>query len=365
LHYENTKWVDVTTSNDTTNDIICGQVNSFSLFVIAEAISPPGGPVPARIYLSNQTDNPSIVALDPATLTGVASIPVNGTPGELVGHPDGSTLYAITGTNLSVIDVLSNQEVNTLIGVGDLFHHLAISPDGSKLYLLYRQLSPITLKLKVFDTTNPTSPTLITTISNAMFNGCYGPLGLGVSPDGSKLYAACRPTSGSLPDRFYMVDTATNTPTQTATFAHDSSNYLFINALTVKPDGSQVYVARANSAGSTVEYFDGTTGAHVGSIPLPTNAMPRAGAFTPDGSKLYVVDQTLGTHVINPVTNTRTKTISAAQSRGLDVATWGSYAYTTLLFQIHKLNTGSDSFITNVTGNFSAAYQITVTPGHP
>jgi hypothetical protein len=36
LHFENDAWVDVTTSNDTTGYVICGQVSSLSLFVIAQ-----------------------------------------------------------------------------------------------------------------------------------------------------------------------------------------------------------------------------------------------------------------------------------------------------------------------------------------
>jgi len=38
LHYENDAWVDVTTSNDTTNHIVCGQVSSLSPFAVAETI---------------------------------------------------------------------------------------------------------------------------------------------------------------------------------------------------------------------------------------------------------------------------------------------------------------------------------------
>jgi len=369
LHYESGNWMDVTTSNDTVNFIICGQVNSFSLFVIAEAVAPPAASVPARIYLANQNENaPSIVAVDPATDAVTASIPVSGTPGELVAHPDGSTVYAMTGTDLSVIDVASNQVVNTVTGVGDFFNLLAISPDGSRLYLAYRQLVPSTLIIKVFNTSNPTAPTLSTTISSNMFNPCYGALGLAVSPDGSQLYMACRIGAGGNPDRFYMINTATNTPTQTATYPRENSNYMFINALTVSPDGSRVYIARAHSAGSTVEYFNGTTGVRQGAIPLPANALPRAAAFTPDGSKLYVTDQVLGTHVINPATNTRTTTLAQSKSRGLDIAmTADGHAYTTLLFEIHDLNATTNSWVATLPGgsDFNAAYQITATPGHP
>ncbi len=49
LHYENNAWVDVTTSNDTTNHAICGQVSNLSLFAVVERVNRPpsanaGGP---------------------------------------------------------------------------------------------------------------------------------------------------------------------------------------------------------------------------------------------------------------------------------------------------------------------------------
>ena len=58
FHFENNAWVDVTTSNDTNNFVICGQVSSFSLFVIAQ----PGFPLtslgPANVWvgLKNSDD---------------------------------------------------------------------------------------------------------------------------------------------------------------------------------------------------------------------------------------------------------------------------------------------------------------------
>jgi DNA-binding beta-propeller fold protein YncE len=331
--------------------------------------TPATDPIPARVYLSNQDENnPSIVALDPDTDAVTASIPVNGTPGELVGSPDGSTVFAVAGASVSVIDVESNVELGTLLGVGDTFNQLAVSPDGSRLYLAYRQLVPATLKIKVFDTTDPTTPTLMTTVTSNMFNPCYGALGLAVSPDGTELYMACRIGAAGNPDRFYMIDTATYTPTQTATYPRENSNYMFINALAVSPDGSRVYVARAHSEGSTVEYFNGTTGARQGAIALPANALPRAAVFTPDGTKLYVVDQVLGTHVINPVTNTRTTTLPQTKSRGLDIAMApNTHAFTTLLFEVHDLNAATNAWAATIPGgsDFNAAYQITATVGRP
>ena len=54
LHYENSTWVDVTTSNDLTNYRICGEVSSLSPFVVAQRIDNP--PVIAAVSV-----NPSVL----------------------------------------------------------------------------------------------------------------------------------------------------------------------------------------------------------------------------------------------------------------------------------------------------------------
>ena len=366
---------------------VAGLIAGRKYFVVNQATSPhgtarslytvsfrvkncAGSNLPPRIFLSNIPsvsggDTASVIAIDPAAHIQLTSIPVKGSPGELVAHPDGQTVYVTVDSNLSIIDVPGTAELMTQIGVGGLFNHVAMSPDGSKLYLAYRKSTgSATLQVKVFDTSDPSTPVLMTTINNPVFDGCYGPLGLGINPDGGRLYLACRPVSSSLPDRFYIIDTATATPTQTATFPRDSSNYTFINAIAVKPDGSTVYLARTHSSGSTIEVFNGVTGAHTGAIALPSNALPRAAVLTPDGSKLYVVDQRLGTHVINTATNTLQLTMSQTNSRGFDIAMLpdGNQLYAALLSNVFVLDAMTDSWSGTITGNYTAAYQIIVTP---
>jgi len=325
--------------------------------------------IPFRVYLSNSpgsnsTDTARIVVIDPATNAQIDSLSTNGgVPGELAPHPDGSTLYATVDNNLSVIRVFGARQPTSLAGAGDLFNHVAVSPDGKKLYLLYRNSSgTATLDIKVFDlSVDPASPQLTTTISNQILDGCFGPLGLGVHPDGSKLYLACRPIDSNLPDQFYMVNTATNTPTLTSTFTRDASNNLSINAIAVKTDGSQVYLARADNIAPTVEIFDGSTGTHVGAIALPANALPRAGVLSPDSTTLYVVDQGLGTHVIDATSNSYLMTLPQSKSRGFDISMSpdGTYLYTTLLGSVFVLDATTDTWVTTITGDFTAANQIT------
>ena len=91
LHYENNAWVDVTTSNDAANYVICGQVTSLSPFAIAEEgmflrvsvdIKPgsfpnsinlgSGGTVPVAIFSTTTFDARTV---EPASVT-LASAPV-------------------------------------------------------------------------------------------------------------------------------------------------------------------------------------------------------------------------------------------------------------------------------------------------
>jgi len=341
----------------------------------------PQTAIPALVYISNDesgsTAHDNVVVIDPNPLktdhtpnpaynTQVASIDITGQdPAEIAAHPDGSTVYVMVSERLSVIDTASNVEFTSLAGMGNLFNHLVVAPDGKKLYLAYRPTAA-TLNIKVFDTSTPQAPTVLMTITDPIFDGCFAPLGVAIRPDGSQLYLACRTTDSALPDRFYMVNTASNTPTLTATFTRDSTNSFTVNAFAVKPDGSQVYVARTdNNTGSKVEVFDGTSGAHVQSIPLPSGALPRAGVFSPDGSRLYVVDQSKGIHVIDAGSNTYLSTTAQTTSRGFDIGITpdGARVYTTLLGSVFANATGTNSWITTISGTYSGAANLTLTPG--
>lgn len=337
--------------------------------------------VTPHVYISNHpssvsSDTPRVIAIDPLSNSQIASIPMSANPGELVAHPDGNTVYAINADgDLSVIDVATNTITTTLAGVGSTAsnNQMVVSPDGSKLYLLYRTNSlPYGGEIKVFDVTAPKTPSLTTTIPQSQFSdGCRDPLGLGIRPDGSKLYIACRIGGYGTPSPFYMMDTATNAITQTATFAWPQANGLDTNALAVNQDGTRVYLMRAynssHAGASTVEVYDGATGTNIASIPMPARALPRAGVVSPDNASLYVVDLRLGTHVIDTATNTIQLTMPAAQTRGADIALFpdGSHVYPTLGNRVSVVNTSTNSWESSISGDFTSARQVTVTPSHP
>jgi len=326
--------------------------------------------LPTRLYLSNNPSGGpySIVAVDLTTNTEVTpAIPVTAEPGELAASPDGSKVYIIVGTDLKVIDVLTNTITSSIAGVGGFqdFNHVVVSPDGSKVYVASRianPLSPATVQIQIVDTS---SNSVVGSITSTLFNGCYAPLGLGIRPDGSKLYTVCRPNSTSLPDQFYMIDTATHAVTLASTFTRDNTNAAYINAIVVSPSGNEVYFGRTDSKKSTIEIFDGATGANLASIPLPANALPRAEVVTLDGSRLYVADDRLGVHFIDLTTRSYLSTIFSSTSRGFDISMSpdGSRVYTSLTTNVFMNSTTSNSLIGTITGSYTFVRQMTTASG--
>jgi len=396
----NTKYFMV---NQATDSTLGSTTSSYAIAFRTKSQGPscgqPGAAIPARVLVSENesagsgSENDRIVVIDPnptihnaTTNTDdpnpnynkqIGNVEITGTdPADLVAHSDGTEAYGVVGVNLSVFSIDQTGAVNevaSLLGLGGPSNVLAISADGKKLYMGYRAPAGTPrLEVKVFDLTDPVTPVLTTTISDLVLNGCTATLGLGVSPDGTKLYLPCALNSNNTPpdpDRLYLIDTATNTVTQTATFSR-TYNTASINAIAVKPDGSAVYLGHGgqSGSGSTVEVFDGSTGANVASIPMPDGSSPTRGVFSPDGSKLFVADNRAGIRVIDPGTNSLLFTMPLATSHGYDIGITkdGNRLYTSLLGSVFAndatLTTGN--WIATITGDFSKAFNIAVTPGH-
>ena len=77
-----------------------------------------------------------LLQIDTATNTIVGAIELSEAPFDLQVAPDGRTLYVLNmGRTLSVVDLQSHTEV-AVIPVGrSMMGHVAVSPDGSRLYV--------------------------------------------------------------------------------------------------------------------------------------------------------------------------------------------------------------------------------------
>jgi len=70
--------------------------------------------------------------------------------------------------------------------------------------------------------------------------------------------------------------------------------------------------------------------------------------------------------VINPLTNTRTLTMSQINTRGVDITMLpdGSHAYTGNIYQVNDLDVSNNSGAGTISVTMSP-WQITATPGSP
>lgn len=330
--------------------------------------------VPKRLYISDRgLFSHRIIAVDPQTNTQVATISVSNSPGDLAAAPDGKKLYAVAGSDVLVIDVLTDTVVATVAGAGGdgSGTQLAVSPDGSRVYVASHQSSAI--QIKVIDTG---TDSVVKTVKSNAFNACAAVMGFGIQPSGGSLYLACSGSLLSLGSHgsFFMIATSNYKVTQTATFTNTLFNTAYVNAMAVKPDGSEVYLARADlslfgvAGTGTVEVFNGSTGAYKQSIALPGGllTLARAARVTPDGGKLYVTDSSNGVYVIDLGTKTVTATLPASTSAGNDIvmSSDGADIYTSMSSQVHINDTANDASQGTITGSFSSAYNLAYTPGY-
>ena len=341
--------------------------------------------VPKRLYISDRTSNNyKIVAVDPQTNSQLASIALSNShePGDLAASPDGKKLYAVAGTDVLIIDVLTNTVTATVSNAGGdgSSTHLAVSPDGSKVYVASHRTSS-SLQIKVIDTT---TNAVVNTITQWAFNSCNSVTGFGIQPSGGSLYLACSASTGGgggwggwggwggSEGEFFMIDIASYNVSKTATFSNPSLNTTYVNAMAVNPDGSEVYLARANisfwGSSAAVEVFNGSNGTFKQSISLSGGffTMLRAATVTPDGSKLYVTDSSNGIYDIDLATKTVTATLPKSTSSGNDIvmSSDGSAIYTSMSGDVYDNATSNDSSQATITGTFSNAYNLAYTPGN-
>ncbi len=290
------------------------------------AVSPDG----SRVYVVgySNADDDALVVIDTATNTVAATIDVESYPVGVVVSPDGKRLYVSHSSvgMLSVVDTATNTVTGTISlndGALDVTNGgaLAVSPDGTRVYVTgWQPLSDPydghgTYVIAVVDTTSDTVTARIFVPGNEVLgpNGVWyvnggAPLGVAVSPDGSRVYvgvdgiegnAGVPLTVGSLT----VIDTASNSVIDTVSIGHPR-----VRVAAVSPDGSGVYIiseAWRSDAGA-VSVWDTATGAfsNIAAIDAPHSL-----AVSPDGSRVYISSRNNIVSAIDAATNT---VISAA-----------------------------------------------------
>jgi YVTN family beta-propeller protein len=243
-----------------------------------------------------------VSVIDTRTDTVVDTIPVGDNPIGVVGSPDGAKVYVVNNNDatMSVIDTKSNTVVATIEGLGNGALQVAITPDGTRLY--------VTNFGEHADVGIPgTTVSVIDTEINAVIATIPGlgpnPTGLAVTPDGKRVYV-----SNELALTVSVIDTATNT-----IIGPPIPVGIVPASVTITPDGRRAYVT--NLVVGTVSVIDTETNTVIATIKV--GEQPLGSAVTPDGRRLYVVNKfSASVSVIDTSTNTVIHTITEGLGRG-------------------------------------------------
>lgn len=256
--------------------------------VIATLLLP--GLADARNLFLVARDGKNVSVLDLATgqqTLGSAALPENGFMAAIT--PDGTRAYVVSSNVngfVSVIDVATNTVIGTPIPVGKGARGIAITPDGSRAYVTNRDSNLVDIgggnfadSVSVIDTATNTVTVPSVIVGNQ-------PEAIAISPDGSKVYVA---NSQGTDSRISVISTATNTVTTTIPLSGDRR---FPIAIGFTPDGRKAYIAnRTGSAGNfgTVSVVDVATDSYLGNpIPIGANTGPSSVGISPDGTRAYV-----------------------------------------------------------------------------
>jgi len=242
---------------------------AFVLLVSIGALMPSRGCLAAGFaYVLGGDRNVAVISRD--TNTVVTKVGVGLDPRDIAITPDGSFLYVpnFAHNTVSVISTATNTVVATL-GVLDRPLQVFITPDGSLVYVVHQS--------QFISVISTATNTVLTTI--ALSNVVGGPgrfTPLAITPDSAFAYVLV--SYGGV----QVISTATNTVVGTI----EGTVAAFPNTIAITPDGSQAYISEDSSAIATaISTASNTAIASIGlSYFGPTHMV-----ITPDSALVYMV----------------------------------------------------------------------------
>ena len=326
------------TVNSVSNQTICSGINTAAVtFAGTGATSYTWANDNPAIGLSaTGTGNIAVFAATnntgaPITAT-VTVTPVSGSPGY--------AYIANQGANtVSVVNTATNVIVAT-VAVGTNPLGVSVSPDGSRVYITN------------FSSDNVSVINTATNVVVATVAVGTRPYGISVSPDGSRVYVSNR-TSGSA--TVSVINTATNIVVATVAVGSSPAG------VSVSPDGSRVYVS--NNISNTISVINTATNTVVATVAVGSG--PVGASVSPDGSRVYVSSYNSNSvSVINTATNTVAATVTVGTNPvGISVSPDGSRVYATNYGAntISVINTATNAVVATV-GVGTNPFGVSVSP---
>lgn len=267
-------------------------VNTFTGGISVPAVSPDG----STLYSPIQFDSGNYLLLLSASsgdlLKAIPGLGVN--PKKVILSPSGSYAY-VMGTNgeyynalVSVVDLTAQKVVAYIEVAGGIPWDIAVSPDGTKLYVANGSPSGAVAQAKPLNGVASTCPTghnicVFNTSTYALIGQVKGVYGwLAVSQDGNTLYTW-------LQSPYYV---AVNTSTLALSAIGLPSGY-YPQAMAVAPSGNEAVLSTASTTSTAFFILDTTSNKITGTFPAPAASLRSLGsnavAFSLDGGSLWTL----------------------------------------------------------------------------
>ena len=260
-------------------------------------------PSGSRAYV---LDADGLAVLDLRTDSLEANIP--GVYGPVAFSPDGTRAYAPTDDgNLAVIDTIDDSVIDSISLGGHFLTAVAITPDGSRLYVVDQQEWLILV-------VDLGSASVISTLGG-LDSPISSPSAIAITPDGSRAYVVNYSTVS-------VIDLASNEMVGDPIDVGREAG-----AIAMTPDGRRAYVVNQNDG--TVSVIDTSTNEVTDTITVGGGVY--AAAATPDGSHILVTNFYLGlVYVIDTASDAvEPDPVSVgAGAIAIAVSPDGSHAYT-------------------------------------
>lgn len=255
--------------------------------------------------------------------------------------PDGNSAFELHASGVSKLDLSSNTFVGSTISAGTGPFDMAISSNGSHLFVSNEVGNSIT----IINTANQTTATFTFTGGNAPPVGNFSPRSLYLSPDNTRLYVSN--SAGN-----YLASLNVSTP-----MSPTRNPYIDMGmqtwAMTGSPDGSSLYVSKRGA--NEIKTVNTATNAVAAwaTVVSETSYL----SVSPNGSGIFATTTSLGTITKFSTAGTQVAQYSLGGAPGaIGFSANSSKVYITS-------TTGGGELITADAGNFSVLSSIAVGSG--